>query len=321
MKKLISSILCAVMILTLCVTAAAETSHYNAGPDIMAASRAKHTVLYAADGRTITVSNNAVEAYMKYDWFDAPVVTLYNENGETTVVYKSDAHLHIAAGWLTSPPAPPAEPEKEPENEKEDTTNKKKAVALTFDDGPSKHTKRILDCLEANNAKATFFVVGTNVLKFGDTLRRAHSLGMEIGNHTVNHPDLKKLPEAEVKSEIKLNADYVEAAIGVRPKLVRPPYGNQTSAIIALINQPFILWSIDTLDWKTRNAQKTIDSVLSSVKDGDIVLMHDLYEPTAEAAEKIIPELIKRGYDLVTVSELAKRKGVTLEAKTYSSIR
>ena len=315
-KKIISVILCAVMLLTLCVTASAETKLYNAGPDIMSKSASKHTVLYAADGRTITVSNNAVEAYMKYDWYDAPVVTLYSKTGETTVVYKSDAHLHVAAGWLTEPYSPPQD---EPEDEKPKDT--KKAVALTFDDGPSKHTKRILDCLEKNGGKASFFVVGTNVLKFGDTLRRAHSLGMEIGNHTVNHVDFKKVSDAEMKSEIKLNADYIEAAIGVRPKLVRPPYGNQTAAIIASANQPFILWSIDTLDWKTRDAQKTIDSVLSSVKDGDIVLMHDLYEPTAEAAEKIIPELIKRGFDLVTVSELAKRKGVTLEAKAYSNIR
>lgn len=314
MKKIISIMLCVVFTLSLCVTAVAAPAYHNSGLDILALSASMHTVLYAADQRTITVPKQSASAYIAVGWYDAPVVTLYNEAGETTVVYKSDAHLHVANGWLTSPPVKeePAAP---------DTTSNKKAVALTFDDGPSKHTSRILDCLEANGAKATFFVVGTNVLRFGDTLRRAHSLGMEIGNHTVNHPDLKKLSEAEIKSEINTTADYVQAAIGVRPTLVRPPYGNYTDTTLSIVKLPFILWSIDTLDWKTRDAQSTIDSVLSSVKDGDIILMHDLYEPTATAAETIIPELINRGFELVTVSELAKMKGITLEAKGYRNLR
>ena len=311
MKKIISLMLCAVLTLSMCLTASAQ--HYNAGADILAMSASKHTVLYAADGRAITVTKNAVNAYLNAGWFDAPVITLYNDAGETTVVYKSDAHLHIEAGWRTTPNKPQTQAQPQP-------TNGKKAVALTFDDGPSKHTARILNCLEANGAKATFFVVGPNVQKFGDTLRRAVSLGMEIGNHTVNHLNLKTLSEAEIKSEINTNADYIEAATGIRPKLVRPPYGNYTSNILAIANQPFILWSIDTLDWKTRDAQSTINSVLSSVKDGDIILMHDLYEPTAAAAETIIPELIKMGFDLVTVSELAQRKGIALGAEAYRKL-
>ena len=314
MKKIISLMLCVVFALSACVTVVAAPQHYNAGADLLAMSASLHTVVYAADGRTITIPKNAVKSYLSVGWYDAPVVTLYNDAGEQTVVYKSDAHLHIEAGWRTTPNKTNDTPAPQP-------TNGKKSVALTFDDGPSKHTARILNCLEANGAKATFFVVGPNVQKFGDTLRRAVSLGMEIGNHTVNHPNLKTLSEAEIKSEINTNADYVEAATGIRPRLVRPPYGNYTDKILAIANQPFILWSIDTLDWKTRNAQKTIDSVLSSVKDGDIILMHDLYEPTAEAAEKIIPELIKMGFDLVTVPELAARKGISLEAKPYRNFR
>ena len=308
MKKIISVFLCILFTLSVCMTAGAAPQHYNAGADLLTSSALKHTVLYSSSGKTITVSKNAVDMYKSVGWYDAPVATLYNDAGDVTVVYKSDVDRLIAEGWHTAPVDAPK------------PTNTKKAVALTFDDGPSKHTSRILNCLEANGAKATFFVVGPNVLKFGDTLRRAVSLGMEIGNHTVNHANLRNLSQAEVASEINTNADYVEAATGIRPKLVRPPYGNYSDAILSTANTPFILWSIDTLDWKTRDAQKTVDAVLSSVKDGDIVLMHDLYEPTAAAAEKIIPELIKRGFDLVTVSELAQRKDIKLGAKAYRSI-
>lgn len=313
MKKIISVFLCMVFAVSACMAVSAAPQHYNAGSDILATSASRHTVLYDANGRTITVSNNAADMYKSSGWYDAPVITLYNDAGEASVVYKSDADRLIAEGWRTSPVEISTSPNT--------TTNNNKAVALTFDDGPSKHTSRILDCLSANGAKATFFVVGPNVQRFGDTLRRAHALGMEIGNHTVNHKNLRNLSQTEVYSEINTNADYIEAAIGVRPSLVRPPYGNYSDAILATANQPFILWSIDTLDWKTRNTQSTVDSVLSSVKDGDIVLMHDLYEPTAAAAEIIIPELIKRGFDLVTIPELAQRKGITLETKAYRSLR
>lgn len=309
MKKIISLILCVIFAFSVCITANAVPADYNAGPDMMKISASRHIMLYDLNGRTITITQNASSMYLNSGWYDAPVVKLYNSAGETSIVYKSDVDKHVAAGWHTTPV------------EVTKPTNTKKAVALTFDDGPSKYTARILNCLSDNGGKATFFVVGPNVLKFGDTLRRAHALGMEIGNHTVNHANLRNLSQAEVRSEINTNADYVEAAIGVRPKLVRPPYGNYNDTILATANTPFILWSIDTLDWKTRDTQKTVDSVLSAVKDGDIILMHDLYEPTAAAAEIIIPELIKRGFDLVTVSELAERKGVTLGAKAYRSIK
>lgn len=262
--------------------------------------------VYSADGRIALLPQSRAEEYIAEGWFADPVVTIYKPNGETSVVYKSDADVHLANGWYLSPA---------------DFPQKSKAVALTYDDGPSKYTNQILDCLEAYGAKATFFVVGTNVNRYPDILRRVHSLGMEIGNHTVNHPNLKNLSASSVASEINTNATYVENATGVRPTIVRPPYGSYSNATLSAAGKPFILWSIDTLDWKTRNADATISAVLSKVKDGDIILMHDLYGPTADATERIVPALINMGFDLVTVSELACRKGVTMSAKGYSSFK
>ncbi len=262
--------------------------------------------VYSADGRIALVSQARAQEYIASGWYDEPVVTIYKSNGETSVVYMSDHELHLANGWYLSPA---------------DFPKKSKAVALTFDDGPSKYTNQILDCLESYGAKATFFVVGTNVNRYPDILRKAHSLGMEIGNHTVNHPNLKNLSAAAVASEINTNATYVENATGVRPTIVRPPYGSYSQSTLSAAGKPFILWSIDTLDWKTRNADKTVSAVLSKVKDGDIILMHDLYGPTADATERIVPALIDMGFDLVTVSELASRKGVTMSVKGYSSFK
>ncbi|MDE5965341.1 MAG: polysaccharide deacetylase family protein [Lachnospiraceae bacterium] len=193
------------------------------------------------------------------------------------------------------------------------------AIALTFDDGPSDGpTDRILDVLEQYQAHATFFVMGYRVEKFADQINRAISLGCEIGNHSYNHPKLTAISESKVEKQIKRTKDQIKKAAGVTPCLVRPPYGAYNDTVLSLIKAPAILWSLDTRDWKTRNADKTVEAVLDNVQDGDIILMHDLYEPTAEAVERLVPELIDRGYQLVTVPELAALKGRKLKkGKTY----
>lgn len=264
------------------------------------------TKVYSLDGRIAFLTETRAKEYIQNGWLADPVVKIYKPNGETSVVFKSDVDVHLNNGWYLSPA---------------DFPKKMKAVALTFDDGPSKYTNQILDCLSRYDAKATFFVVGTNVNRYPDILRRSVSLGMEIGNHTANHPKLTNLSASGIASEINTNATYVENATGVRPTIVRPPYGSYSSSTISAAGTPFILWSIDTLDWKTRNADSTVNAVLSKVKDGDIILMHDLYSQTAAATERIVPALIERGFDLVTVSELAERKGVTMGKKAYSSFK
>lgn len=204
----------------------------------------------------------------------------------------------------------------------------KKYIALTFDDGPStRATSRILDALEKNHAKATFFVVGMSdpPNKDSESLRakkdammqRAVSLGCEIGNHTMEHKHLPRLSESEIRKQVEGVNEIVRNATGTTTKLVRPPYGDKSQIVYDAVDYPLILWSIDTLDWDTRNADKTYDAVVKNARDGDIVLMHDLYTTTADAAERIIPRLIKDGFTLVTVSELFKIKGIKLEAGKY----
>ena len=198
---------------------------------------------------------------------------------------------------------------------------KKKMVALTYDDGPSIYTPRVLKTLKENNAVATFFVVGNRVPTYSDTVKKAHDMGCEIGNHTYEHKSLPNLSETEVKRQISKTNKEVKKAIGEKPVIMRPTGGATNTNIKKWVGMPSIIWSVDTLDWKTRNADSTRRAVLNRVKDGDIVLMHDLYSATATASETIIPELVRRGYQLVTVSELAECRGGMKETGAYYSFR
>ena len=197
----------------------------------------------------------------------------------------------------------------------------KKMVALTYDDGPSIYTPRVLKTLKENNAVATFFVVGNRVPMYSDTVKKAYDMGCEIGNHTYEHKSLPNLSETEVKRQISKTNKEVKKAIGEKPVIMRPTGGATNTNIKKWVGMPSIIWSVDTLDWKTRNADSTRRAVLNRVKDGDIVLMHDLYSATATASETIIPELVRRGYQLVTVSELAECRGGMKETGAYYSFR
>ena len=199
---------------------------------------------------------------------------------------------------------------------------KKKMVALTFDDGPGTNTMDIVNCLRKYGMHATFFVVGSNASRYKDTIKAEYAAGCEIGNHTWIHSNLVKLSTAAAKSTVNKTNKLIKSITGEAPVLLRPPYGSTSVAVKSAIKMPQIMWSIDTLDWKTRNTAKTITSVMNNVKDGSIVLMHDIHLPTVKAAQNIIPKLVDKGYQLVTVSELAKYKGVTLKnGTTYGSIR
>ena len=197
----------------------------------------------------------------------------------------------------------------------------KKMVALTYDDGPSIYTPRILKTLKENNSVATFFVVGNRVPMYSDTVKKGYDMGCESGNHTYEHKALPNLSETEVKRQISKTNKEVKKAIGEKPVIMRPTGGATNANVKQWVGMPSIIWSIDTLDWKTRNADSTRRAVLNRVKDGDIVLMHDLYSATATASETIIPELVRRGYQLVTVSELAECRGGMKETGAYYSFR
>ena len=199
-------------------------------------------------------------------------------------------------------------------SDKSGTSTAKKSVALTFDDGPSSFTDRLLDCLEENNAKATFFMVGTEIASFPDEVKRMKKLGCELGNHTYDHKDLATLSSDEISSEIARVDEQLVNLTGEGASVVRPPYGSVNDTVKSTAGTPMILWSIDTLDWKTQDVESTVEEVMNNVKDGSIILMHDIFSTSVDAAEILIPQLIEEGYQLVTVHELASLHQTELSA-------
>ncbi len=186
-------------------------------------------------------------------------------------------------------------------------------VALTFDDGPGKRTGEILDTLEKYNAHATFFMLGQKVSSFQGEVKKMKEIGCELGNHSYNHTSLASLDDKGVKKQMSDTNNNLKKAAGSPASVMRPPYGAINDTVKANVGSPMILWNIDTLDWKTRNADKTIDVVMKNVGDGDIILMHDIHTESVDAAIKLIPMLEDAGYQLVTVSEMAAAKGVELK--------
>lgn len=206
-------------------------------------------------------------------------------------------------------------------------TNKKinnsdKLIALTFDDGPNYNTNKVLDVLAKYNVKATFFVLGSKVMNNKKILKREYDSGMEIGNHTFNHLLLTKYKENVIKDEIDNTSSVIFEVTGRYPKLLRPSYGAYNNTIKKIGDMPIIIWDIDTLDWKYHNSKRIASRVINKVKDGDIILMHDIYSATANSLNIIIPELQNRGYTFVTVPELFYYKEITLEKeKVYGYAR
>ena len=198
----------------------------------------------------------------------------------------------------------------------------KPMIALTFDDGPGPYTDRLLKCLKKNHAVATFFLVGSSVGNYKSTVKSAYQMGCEIGSHSWSHPLLTRLDQTALAAQIQNTRRAIHNACGHEPTLLRPPYGAYNSTVASAAGMPLILWDVDTLDWKTRNVQSTIQSVMRDARDGSIVLMHDIHLPTVEAAERIIPMLRQKGYQLVTVSALAKYKKKKLQAgSVYTAVR
>ena len=186
-----------------------------------------------------------------------------------------------------------------------------KAVALTFDDGPHpSQTGRILSILDKYGVKATFFEIGQNVRLYPDVTAKVANAGHEIGSHTYSHRYMRGIGVSGVTDEIKKTDEAILDACGTTPRFLRPPGGIYDSSVVDAANdagKTVTLWSIDTNDWAHKSRDGIVDEVLSHVRGGDIILMHDYVTGawhTPEALEIIIPELMSRGYRFVTVSEL-----------------
>lgn len=191
----------------------------------------------------------------------------------------------------------------------------RKLLAFTFDDGPSRlHTKRIVDAFEKVNGKATFFMLGLQLEIYPEQAQYVAQKGHQLGNHTYSHPDLTRISVEEVIMEIEKTNQLIFDVTGVHSTVVRPTYGLVNEASSAAIKYPLIHWNLDSIDWKSRDKNAVIDSVMRDVKDNSIIIMHDIYESTAEAVEYLLPVLANQGYEFVTIDELARLNGVQLEA-------
>jgi peptidoglycan/xylan/chitin deacetylase (PgdA/CDA1 family) len=189
----------------------------------------------------------------------------------------------------------------------------KPMIAITFDDGPNPSTTNaMLDALEENYARATFFCLGNHAEDYPDVVKREYELGMEVGTHTYAHKNIAAESEGVIDEEISKGVKSIEKAIGVKPTLMRPPYGGYASngkvdpRILATAKEYglcCINWSVDTLDWKGKDPDFTYQAVMKA-GDGDIVLLHDIHSYNVKAVERFVPDLIEEGYQLVTVTEL-----------------
>ena len=182
-------------------------------------------------------------------------------------------------------------------------------VAMTFDDGPNHSlTPELLDLLASHHMKATFFVVGQNAAEYPDILRRAQREGHEIANHSWSHPNLGKMSDDGVRSQLQKTDDAIRAAIGARPTLLRPPYGSITARQKRWIHDEFgydiILWDVDPLDWKRPGVAAIRNRIVKEAHPGSIILAHDIHPQTIEAMPSTFDELQAKGFKFVTVSEL-----------------
>lgn len=193
----------------------------------------------------------------------------------------------------------------------------KPMIALTFDDGPSAHTDRLLDIFKQYGGKGTFFVVGELIDSRTDTVKRIRDEGHEIGNHSWNHRQLTTLTYEELVDQIMITKAKIMEVLGIDCKIMRPPYGAFNDFVKATgkeLGIAFVNWSVDTLDWKTKNADAIYNEIIGSAQNGAIILCHDLHKTTVDAMETVIPKLIDMGYQLVTVSTLMSYSDTQLTA-------
>ena len=179
-------------------------------------------------------------------------------------------------------------------------------VALTYDDGPhAVYTDQILDVLEEHGAVATFFEVARNLPKAPEAVRRAVDLGCEIGSHSYRHANLGKMDEAAQRADQAAADALFQEVLGTTPTLLRPPYGSMNKTLKSTCGRSIVTWSIDPEDWLCRDADTVVQRIQAEKSlDGQVILLHSIYDSTVEATEVLVPWLLEQGYQLVTISEL-----------------
>ncbi len=304
--------------------------------------------MYSEDGRRQEFDSKEAEKQKSVGWYDKfsdVLATMWKEDGSSIVVYKGDINKYKKEGYTDNYSSVFSKVFKPETGEVKDVLRSEvesyigegwkrgtgkfdpngPMVALTFDDGPATDTtKRLLDTLEENNAHATFFMLGNRMNKAEDNVKRMREIGCETGSHTYDHTDLTSIPKDAAKEQFEMTEKSLNDITGEAPSVVRPAYGSYNDTVKDLakeFGEPIVLWSIDTLDWDSKDADAIFEKVMSNVSDGDIILLHDIYESTADAAERLIPALMDEGYQLVTVTEMGKAKIGGLEpGKVYTDL-
>ena len=198
------------------------------------------------------------------------------------------------------------------ENEQYKLDPTKKLIAFTYDDGPSIYDKDLIEVLQNTHSGATFFEVGNRMNEYKPVMDFMKMNNIEVGNHSFNHKVLSLLPKKDALNEVMNVNKLYNSLENKNLELFRPPYGDYNKEIVDTVNMPIILWSIDTLDWKTKNEKKIYQEIMKDPKDGDIVLMHSLYEESLKATKKSIKELYKKGFIVVSVGDLFRYRNIDL---------
>lgn len=216
---------------------------------------------------------------------------------------------------VTTPQLPEPGGKSESESEPEDSTSaaemtanqadEQKTAVLTFDDGPHPEcTMQLLDGLRERGVKATFFLMGQSVEGNEEVVRTMQEDGHLIGNHCFQHIRMTKVSETEACEAVSRTSERIEEITGTRPRYLRPPYGEWNENLECLLDMTPVFWTLDSLDWKLQNADAIVRRVEKSVRDGDIILMHDIFPTSVEAALRLVDELGAQGYRFVTAEEL-----------------
>ncbi|MCI9617583.1 MAG: polysaccharide deacetylase family protein [Eubacterium sp.] len=193
-----------------------------------------------------------------------------------------------------------------------DQVGDKPRVAITFDDGPSTvYTEILLDGLKERGVKATFFLTGREIQYSEDVVRRMSKEGHIVGNHTYSHIDLKRSNYETSKEEIEKTNKCIKRVTGKTPKYIRPPYGDWDDRLLEETDMSIVLWSVDPEDWKDQNAGIVARRVIKNTKPGDIILLHDIFKTSVNAAFIIIDELQKKGYEFVTIDKIDSAKVIS----------
>ena len=241
--------------------------------------------------------NNAIKNYQVYKKYEAQILTLKQADVERQ---KQEAEIKEKEKQAKLPKLTDVGKE----NMKHIYSSDEKRVFLTFDDGPSAVTTKILNTLKQANVKATFFLIGENAENTPELVKRESEEGHLVGNHTYHHVEITRVPDETAKEEILMTNEVITGITGEEVSYMRPPFGAWQKQLEWELDVMPVMWTIDPLDWTTNNEDEIVNKVVTQAKENDIILLHDCYESSVNAALRIVDILQKEGFEFVTVDEL-----------------